>query len=454
MKQNKTRKLWIVLCFIVLVIGILSNILNINDNSRIKEIEKLQKKEKSSFYNSNIVDKNSTSLSQNKGLDGIVLLNVGEKSTRNITSDDIHNIILIVFNRNNKKQTINVIAIQKEGCIGRGKKNTLIKLKETFDRENPNKMYDAIEEAVDYKVNSYFVYNNDTIKSIVDIIYIVPLIIEKYSPRDIDDIPRLNALQKELEKKYNWVKRRNITDYGWQPLNSLQAVAYSNLYFDSSWDVEKNDWKNVRLIVQIINGMKKASYFELEKIKKILINADHDIKEEQLITAGAAIRIHSVIYAARWIWNMDVLKHNGKKYAFSINQKEALYYVHKKCCFEKDYKPSKAANKYIKTLNNTRAYITEQIEKKSAEKEKKYIENSTNSEGSNYSNNNNSNSSSNKAQKSNNSNGKNNSTKSKKSVNTDPVEPTPPPTPEPEPTPQPEPQPQPEENNSSDVLEE
>ena len=53
--QNKTRKLWIVLCFFVLVIGLLSNIININDNSRIKEIEKLQKKEKSSFYNSTII---------------------------------------------------------------------------------------------------------------------------------------------------------------------------------------------------------------------------------------------------------------------------------------------------------------------------------------------------------------------------------------------------------------
>ena len=452
-KKNVAKKIWLILCCTVLFAGIIGSISTKKDIIRIEKVKEEQQKKEQTFTEEKEKKRGNCPIAQDDELSGVVLLNVGEKDTKNISPEDIHNIICVIFSNNKKYEIIDVVALQKECCIGKSKSNSLMTIKEIFNKDNPQIMYDAIEKTIDYKVDSFIVYNSNTINEIMDMIYFLDLYISKDETKNIDEKVEINQIQKEKLKIHKNRSYKEIEQYNWQRLNPLQVVSYGYLNYDS-WDCETNDWKHIYIISQLIAEMRLESYSDLDRIGKILTAGDTDISEKKMISIGAAIKNHKVLFKSRWMWNLEILKYKGKKFAFPSNQVEALNYIHKTLGHEKNYKLSKAAKKYIKTLTNTRAFITEQAEKKAAEKKKKNSENSSNSEGNAYSNNNSSNSSGNKAQKSNNSNSKNNSNKTKKSVNTDPVEPTPPPSPEPEPTPQPDPQPQTEENNSSDVLEE
>ena len=444
--QNKFKKIWLVLCCLFLFVSIITNISNNNKLARIEKIKAIQETEEDGLKKSIENGEKKNSFSQNRKLQGIVLLNVGEKSKKNISSKDIHNIICIVFAKNNKKQIVNIVAVEKDECV-RKKKGSLITVKDTFDKKNPKKMYKAIEKIIDYKVDSYIAYNNDTIKEIVELIYVVNLNIAKIEHLNIDDKQGINNELNRLKEEYSEKDIRKISDYGWQALNSVQAVAYSNLYYNKL-DCCDNDWRQLYLIAQIIEGIKDANYLELDKIRDVINDGDHKIDGNQSLLVEASIKMLKKMQVARCSWNLNYITIDAKRYAVSSDQLFCLNYLHKTSFKEKDYKPSSVAERYIKTLEEIKLFIANYFEEKAAEKE-------TNNNSSNYRDRDDiySNNSSGKAtQKNKNSNKKNEDSKPKQRESSDPVAPTPELQPEPEQTVDPEPQS--EDSNVSDGAEE
>ena len=340
--SKKCRQVWLCLCLAVLIIGIAGGINSGNKNARIEKVKAAQTELKEKHRTANENKEQPEPLRQNKDIPGIVLLNVGEKSNTDIKGKDIHNILVVVFNENNRKSAINLVAVQKETCVGYSSKKNIEALKETFDKDDPQKFYDAIEKVIDYKVGSYIVYNNDTIKGIMDLLYIVYINVEKADWLGVDDIPRINEEQKKLTSEYLGVKSKDITRYGWQALDSLQAVAYSNTYYEI-WNCIHSDWRQMYLFTQLINGIKGSNYSELEQIRKILLSGDNKIEEKELILAGAAIKNCNNINLSRWSSCEKQIEYRGKKYVLPWNSSKILEYIHKTKGHERTYKRSDAA---------------------------------------------------------------------------------------------------------------
>lgn len=460
MKKNKSKLVWLVLCCAVLVIGIIGGILSGQDNMRIEKVKAAQQQQKDDFSKAIKAEKKGTPIRQDEDLDAVALLNVGKKDKSNITADDIHNIIVVVFAKNNRKQVIDVIAVQKETCIGKEKNNALQTIKKSFDRDDPQKMYDALEKVIDYNVGSYIVYNNDTIKSIMDLLYIVPINIEKIDYYGVDDLPRINEEQKSISPS----EKKDVVQYGWQPLNAIQATAYSNLYYDA-WDCGQSDWRQNYLIRQLIFGMNGSNYSELQLMKRALLSGDYDISNEKLITMGAALKNCKAVNATRVPFISKLVKHKNTDYYLADQQIKSLKMLHRQYNHEKGYRPSASAKKFAKTSKSLSAYITEyarqQAEKKrAAEAAKKSQQDQyltdENKDSNNSNNNTGNNNANNNSKKSNSSSSSNSSSGSKKKSGggskkvTPTPKPTPKPTPEPTPEPTPTPEPEPEGGGSED----
>lgn len=433
--NSKSKYIWLVLCITIILIGITGGIYSSKENSRIERVKAAQENEKKSFKRAAENEEEKTPIVQNDDLGAIALINVGKNDNSDITNKDIHNIVLVVFAKNNKKQLVDFVAVQKETCIGLDGKKNLDTIKKSFDRDDPKKMFDAIEKVVDYKVDSYIVYNNDSIKKIMDLLYVVNLNIEKADWLGVDDIPRINEEQKKLSKESFGDKTENIINYGWQPINPLQAVAYSNIYYDN-WDCIHSDWRQLYLFVQMTNGIIGSNYSELEQIRKILLSGDHRIKEKEVILAGAAIKNCKIITMSRWSTYEKQIEFKGKKYIVPLNCLQMLKRIHKEIGREKAYKPSNATKKYEKTLKKIEKHIAayKAAQEEKARKKQEKSQSNDNSSDNNYSNNSNNNNSSNNS----------NSSKKKKSSGGNTSEPKPAVTPDPEPVPEPVPEPEPE----------
>lgn len=440
---KRAKVIWGIVCIAIFFVMLILNYNGYKENDKMQKVYNLQDKISTDFKNTTSETAIAQPFKQDEKMPAIVLVNVGDAGISDVSPDNIENIMLMVFDRNDKKGFINFIAVQKEIFVKK-KNNKMLSLKTVFDKDDPQQFCETIEKMLDYKVDGLITYNNKTINDIMGLQYIVKLYVDETNRQN------LNPLQKKYEKQYNG-DAKEIDSVGYQALNNIQTISFANMY-SSGWDKEWSDWCQLNVIRELVKGIKNGNLAELEKMKDIVLKDNTLLSEDVIIKLGARIKAYKIGEISRFPIKDEYVTFGKIKLSFPINYDSQVKKLHRNNK-EKKYRISKKAEKFRKIIIAGRKYISEYKIRKSIEKEKKNSENSSNSEGSTYSNNGND-SSGNKAQKSNNSNGKNNSTKSKKSVNTDPVEPTPPPTPEPEPTPHPEPQPQPEENNSSDVLEE
>ena len=364
-KLNYKKNGWIVFCLLIFGLSFASYVSGAYEDTQIEKIKEEQKsiriEQKKETDNTK-----KTAFSQNKDIPGIVLVCTGKNSNNAIKSEAIHNIFLVIFEKNNKSGRVNLVGLQKEACVGK-KGEKLIKLKDTFDRERPQKMYDAIYKTTGFKVSSYFSYNNDTVKNVMDILYVLNVTAVQYKPYNTDDVPLINAQIDSFADHYGIANRKKIKFAGNQPMLCTQILSYVNLYYDE-WECINNDWRQLNCINEIITCIKNGSYFELQKIKNCLIKGDNNYDKEAMVSAVAAIKEYKEGFLARWPDFWMIKRFKDINYIFPDKVEKNAKSLHKVKLKERGYEIPKIislyANELAKIVDYIDSYNKRQIEKK------------------------------------------------------------------------------------------
>ena len=445
-RKTLRKKVWktIVLSFAILI-SILSIVAGFESKASVNRMEKIVKKQYA--INDTIDENKKVGKKQCKEITSIALINVGDNDSQKIESKDIQNIILVTLIDKGYKGVVHITAIQREAYCEINKNKKLIKIKDTFDRNNPKRFYDTLKSFVDYDVEGFFVYNNDTLKRIMDIQYLTGVSIWEL---ELSMNDKIDLFSKRYDKKSEKVRTT-----GYQYLDEIQTLAFANV-MSEAWGKGWNDVCQIKVLYSILNQLKTGSMADMDAIGKIIMEGDHEISEKELVLIGAAIRSYKIEAPYRWPAFEKYLSFNKQEFFVPDGLIKCAKQLHKKQYKERNYKPSKELIANAKRLKKIDRFMNEynrkQAEKKALEREKENTNNSSESDDAIYNNNSNSNNpSNNKTRKSKNNNNNRNNNKSE-STEPDPT-PTPQPSPEPEPTVEPEPQPQPEENNASDSVE-
>ena len=424
-------------------------------NYRINQVYEAREKMAEEFNTKKLSNKR-VEINQDKDIPGLVLLNIGDKDASDFNAKDIHNIFVVLFEKNSTYGTINIVALQKELLVNRSKRNDLVKLKECYDKKNPNKLYNAIESLLDYKVDSYIAYDNETIKELMEYCIVLDGHIVNYNQFGINDIIAINDLMPSITKKYGIRNYKKVNDVGVQPLDQAQMLTWVNLYYND-WTCVESDWKHLFFLQKFIEYMKSGSIGEFEDVRKILMRGTNCLSIKEMIKMGAAIGVYKFGRISRWPAIDKTISYNGVKYRIIDNYYSCVKKLHKKLHREKEYIPSKKVRESTENMKKIRKYINDFAEKKAAEEKAKEQKNDSATDQQSNNNNNDSSIYNSKNTKKNNNKNKSNNNNSKIKGSEKKVEPAPAPTPEPEsepePTVDPDPQPQTEENNASDSVE-
>lgn len=352
---NMLHKIWFGICIAILLSMILANTNTVFKLTRIEEVKAFQK-EITNYFEKKKNSKNCPYRQDNK-IPGIVLINYGENNMNDNSSESIHNIFLVIFEKNNKKGRLNILGLQKETCVAKNG-NRIIKLKDSFDKNNPQGFYKAIKMVSGYDVDSFVIYNNDTIKKLMDIFYVVNVNVVVDEFKKINDVPVLNSEINKYAKKYNISNNIKIKAAGRQLLHSAQILSYINMYYDE-WECEKNDWRHVFVLLEFSKIMKNSNYYELEKVKSILNDGVINISKKRMIQIASAIKEYDFTYSGRWPLRGIVMRYKGQKYYLPEIYSNYYEELHITIMGEKKYKSSLSYKKYKTILENIIAFIND-----------------------------------------------------------------------------------------------
>ena len=365
-KGKKIRIVTVVVTAMVIVAVILGGISNVEANNRAENIYNTREEMKADFENRRLTVRAKMPMAQDSSIPGIVLLNVGDKDVNDFKAEDIHNIFVVIFEKTGKYGRINLVGLQKNIIVGR-EKGEIITLQKSFDPDNPEKMYQAIEKQIDYKVDAFLTYNNDTVKRVMDTCEMLNVYVQYNDYYKINDVPLLNGALEKYAKQYGIKSYSNVQNPGIQALDTVQMLSYVNLYADR-WDCCWNDWRHIDFLYNFIKDLQSRSIGELEDLRKILFSGLHDVTDDYCIRAAAALGYYRIGTANRWP-NLEVPEiYKGKQYCTPSDLLVCTNMLHKDQHNENGYIPSEKVQNYKAELKAVHKYIAEYTNKLDAKK--------------------------------------------------------------------------------------
>ncbi len=309
--------------------------------------------------------KTNIKLNRAGGSSDIVIICVGKENTRRIKSKDIQTITTLHFEHGIRQKSMHLVSLRKNTFVKKGKKKKYTSLVNTWSTKKPENMLQAIKYATGMNTNAYMVINTKTIYDMVGLEGVISINLKS------SELKKLNEKQRELKEYYRLRdKVEDVTYPGVQPLNPLQAMAYTQITED---EIEGNpvSVKRTRKIIRaVLRGLRNCSRGDLESARNILMRGDNNFKSGFSIKIAAIIQSYTMKQGAKWPHDSKWDKWKGERYLFLKSVKKDALYLHQSVFENESFICSKELEAFDKKNEKVLKEIA-RIKKEKAEEKKR-----------------------------------------------------------------------------------